>query len=134
MNFEEQPSSGTNDTNTDEHDQAAQKIIEDIVREHESAVEPRAQLSPEEKTAAKEAKKNLQKWSTRENYFFSEAYQKVDTYLLTKYGKDCRRYKMYHFLAGSTPPKSADLFDFPGEDSLVLFLERQANMTGEKSE
>jgi hypothetical protein len=50
---------------------------------------------------------------------------------IEKRNSHCRRYRLFHLLIGSTPDKpgggtveSIDCFDFPGEDSVVLFVER----------
>lgn len=47
-----------------------------------------------------------------------------------KYGSERSRYRLYHALIGSTPGEDADLFDFPGEDSVLLFAEKELLTAG----
>jgi hypothetical protein len=45
--------------------------------------------------------------------------------LMQKY-PDIQEYSLFHLLNGSTPPEGTAKIDLPGEDSILAFMEREA--------
>lgn len=46
--------------------------------------------------------------------------------LLKEQYPDAQGYRLFHILLGSTPPEGTKNIDFPGEDSVLAFLEKLA--------
>ena len=69
-------------------------------------------------------KQKLNNIYKRKNVF--EMHNKIAEFgykLMDKY-PDCQKYILFHVLIGSTPPPSAvSKDDFPGEDSIIKFVE-----------
>ena len=83
--------------------------------------------SPERSESTREqiVRDVLHRMLVQPDYIFLAMYQKLSIWAGDAEGRhpEARRCRLFHLLIGSTPDKFVDLFDLPGEDSIVKFAE-----------
>lgn len=88
----------------------------------------------ESQSALEEQHKQKRIEIARRNYVeVGERLYKYGELLRSKYS-NVEDYRLFHIMAGGTPPPECPKFDFPGEDSVVSFFEKLDKEFPEKSE